>query len=75
MKYFFTKETMIPLMVEMTYQDVANIQKLADVFLALETKPTSVCEGDIRRLRDEAVDAMSKAASATVFLRVVEVDQ
>lgn len=72
MKYCYTRETLIPIAVEMTYQDLANVKRLAELYLSTEEKPKDFWESDIRRLRDEAVDAMSKASASTIFLRVDE---
>jgi hypothetical protein len=65
MKYEYTREHMLPIMVEVTYQDLCNIQKMAQHFIDLETMPDNIWKGDMRKLEREVREAMDKVASAT----------
>jgi hypothetical protein len=67
MNYQFTKDAMLPVVVELTYEDVCNIKKLAELFLDMETKPEGFWVHDIRKLHADAKDVMAKAAEAASY--------
>ena len=53
MKYEHTREHMLPVIVELTYEDLLNLRKMAKVLLDMETLPNDhgyMYKGDIRRL-------------------------
>jgi hypothetical protein len=67
MKYEYTREHLMPIVMELTYEDLRNIQKMAKYFLELETMPDGLWKGDMRKLEREVRDAMDKVASATAY--------
>jgi hypothetical protein len=67
MKYEYTREHLLPVMVELTYEDLRNIQKMAKHFIELETMPDGLWKGDMRKLEREVSEAMDKVASATSY--------
>jgi hypothetical protein len=67
MKYEYTREHLMPIVMELTYEDLRNIQKMAKYFLELETMPDGFWKGDTRKLEREVCDAIDKVASATAY--------
>jgi hypothetical protein len=56
MKYEHTREHMLPVIVELTYEDLLILRKMAKVLLDMETLPDDhgyMYKGDIRRLERE----------------------
>jgi hypothetical protein len=76
MKYEHTREHMLPVIVELTYEDLLILRKMAKVLLDMETLPDDhgyMYKGDIRRLEREATDAINKVAqSVKYFFPVTE---
>jgi hypothetical protein len=70
MKYEHTREHMLPVIVELTYEDLLNLRKMAKVLLDMETLPDDhgyMYKGDIRRLEREATDAINKVAQSVKY--------
>jgi hypothetical protein len=70
MKYEHTREHMLPVIVELTYEDLLNLRKMAKVLLDMETLPNDhgyMYKGDIRRLEREATDAINKVAQSVKY--------
>ena len=70
MKYEHTREHMLPVIVELTYEDLLILRKMAKVLLDMETLPDDhgyMYKGDIRRLEREATDAINKVAQAVKY--------
>lgn len=62
MKYQHTCEHLLPVMVELTYEDLTLIQRMAKNLLDLETLPEEhgfMFKGDIRKLEREARSALN----------------
>jgi hypothetical protein len=62
MKYEHTREHMLPVLVELTYEDLRNIRKMAQHFIELETMPDGLWKSDMRRLEREVREAMNKVS-------------
>jgi hypothetical protein len=62
MKYEHTREHMLPVLVELTYEDLRNIRRMARHFIELETMPDGLWKSDMRRLELEARDAINNVA-------------
>jgi hypothetical protein len=65
MKYEHTREYMLPVMVELTYEDLTLIQRMAKNLLDFEKLPEEhgfMFKGDIRKLEREARDALNKVS-------------
>jgi len=65
MKYEHTREYMLPVMVELTYEDLTLIQRMAKNLLDMEKLPEEhghMYKGDVRRLEREARDAINKVS-------------
>ena len=65
MKYEHTREYLLPVMVELTYEDLQLIQRMAKVLLDMEKLPDEhghMYKGDVRRLEREAREAINKVA-------------
>ena len=65
MKYEHTREYMLPVMVELTYEDLTLIQRMAKNLLDFEKLPEEhghMYKGDVRRLEREARDAINKVS-------------
>jgi hypothetical protein len=67
MKYEYTREHMMPIVMELTYEDLQLIQRVAKCFLDMEEKPEGIWAGDMRKLEREAREAMDKVSSATAY--------
>ena len=70
MKYEHTREHMLPIIVELTYEDLLLLRKMAKSFLDMETLPDDhgyMYKGDIRRLEREATDAINKVAQSVKY--------
>ena len=70
MKYEHTREHMLPVIVELTYEDLLILRKMAKVLLDMETLPDDhgyMYKGDIRRLEREATDAINKVAKSVKY--------
>ena len=70
MKYEHTREHMLPVIVELTYEDLLLLRKMAKVLLDMETLPDDhgyMYKGDIRRLEREATDAINKVAQSVKY--------
>jgi hypothetical protein len=56
--------------VELTYEDLLILRKMAKVLLDMETLPDDhgyMYKGDIRRLEREATDAINKVAQSVKY--------
>jgi hypothetical protein len=65
MKYEHTREYMLPVMVELTYEDLTLIQRMAKNLLDMEKLPEEhgyMYKGDVRRLEREAREAINKVS-------------
>ena len=65
MKYEYTREHMMPIMAELTYDDLQLIQRMAKVLVNMEELPKDhgyMYKGDVRRLEREAREALNKVA-------------
>ena len=65
MKYEYTRENLMPVLVEMTYEDLHLIQRMAKILLDVEKLPDEhgpVYKGDVRRLEREAREALNKVS-------------
>jgi hypothetical protein len=67
MKYEYSREHMMPIVMELTYEDLRNIQKMAQHFLELETMPDGLWKSDMRKLEREVREAMDKVSSAASY--------
>ena len=70
MKYEHTREHMLPVIVELTYEDLLILRKMAKVLLDMETLPDDhgyMYTGNIRRLEREATDAINKVAQSVKY--------
>jgi NTP pyrophosphatase (non-canonical NTP hydrolase) len=67
MKYEYTREHMLPVMVELTYEDIQLIQKMAKYFIELETMPEGFWKGDMRKLEREVGEVLERVASAASY--------
>ena len=70
MKYEHTREHMLPVIMELTYEDLLILRKMAKVLLDMETLPDDhgyMYKGDIRRLEREATDAINKVAQSVKY--------
>lgn len=65
MKYEHTREYLLPVMVELTYEDLQLIQRMAKSLLDMEKLPDEhghMYKGDVRRLEREAREALNNVA-------------
>ena len=65
MKYQHTCEHLLPVMIELTYEDLTLIQRMAKNLLDFEKLPEDhgfMFKGDIRKLEREARDALNKVS-------------
>lgn len=67
MKYEYTREHMMPVVMELTYEDLRTIQKMAKHFIEMETMPDNIWRGDMRKLDRDVAEALDKVASATAY--------
>jgi hypothetical protein len=70
MQYNYTREHMLPVVVEMTYEDLKLIQRMAKSFLDMEKLPEDhgyMYKGDIRKLEREVVETLDRVATATSY--------
>ena len=67
MKYEYTREQMLPIVMELTYEDLRNIQKMARHFIELDVMPDNIWKGDMRQLEREVNEALEKMASAMTY--------
>lgn len=64
MQYQYTREHMVPAVVELTHEELLTIQKMAKHLLALETMPEGLWKGDVRGLEQGVTEALGKMAKA-----------
>ena len=67
MKYEYTREHMMPIMAELTYDDLQLIQRMAKVLLDIDELPKGhgyMYKGDIRKLEREVAEAIDLAGRA-----------
>jgi hypothetical protein len=65
MKYEHTREDLLPVVMELTYEDLTLIQRMAKNLLDFEKLPEEhgfMFKNDIRRLEREARDALNKVS-------------
>ena len=67
MKYEYTREHMMPVVMELTYEDLQLIQKMAKLVIDMETAPDGIYKGDARKIAREAAEALNKVASAVKY--------
>jgi hypothetical protein len=70
MKYEHTREHMLPVIVELTYEDLLILRKMAKSLLDMETLPDVhgyMYTGDIRRLEREVTEAINKVAQSVKY--------
>ena len=70
MKYEHTREHMLPVIVELTYEDLLILRKMAKSLLDMETLPDVhgyMYTGDIRRLEREVTEALNKVADSVKY--------
>jgi NTP pyrophosphatase (non-canonical NTP hydrolase) len=68
MKYEYTREHLLPVMVELTYEDLQLIQKMTKYFIALETMPDNIWRGDMRKLEREVGEVMDRVANTASYV-------
>ena len=65
MKYEHTREYLLPVMVELTYEDLQLIRRMAKVLLDMENLPEDhgyMYSGDIRKLERATREALNSVA-------------
>jgi hypothetical protein len=62
MQYEYTREHMMPVVIEVSHQDLQLIQKMAQHFVDLETMPEGIYKGEARRMEREATEALRRVA-------------
>jgi hypothetical protein len=67
MKYEYTREHLLPVMVELTYEDLQLIRKMAKLVIEMETAPDGIYKGDARKIDREVTDALNKVSSAVQY--------
>jgi hypothetical protein len=67
MQYSYTREHQLPVVVELTYEDLTLIQKMAKLVIDMETAPDGIYKGDARKLDREVTEALNRVASAVKF--------
>jgi t-SNARE complex subunit (syntaxin) len=67
MKYSYTLEHRLPIVVELTYEDLQLIQKMAKLVIEMETAPDGIYKGDARQMDREVTDALNKVSSAVKY--------
>ena len=70
MKYEHTREHMLPVIVELTYEDLRLLRKMTKSFLDMETLPDDhgyMYIGDIRKLEREVTEALDKVAKSVRY--------
>ena len=68
MQYNYTREHQLPIVMELTYEDLHVIHKMTKFLLELEEKPTDIYNGDIRKLHRESLEALAKVADAATHI-------
>ena len=79
MKYEHTRENMLPVILELTYDDLQLIRKMAKVLMDMEKLPDEhgyMYKGDIRKLERETREAINSVVdimrSEYTFLKIEE---
>ena len=67
MQYNYTREHMLPVVVELTYEDLRNIQRMAKHFIDLETMPDGLWKGDMRKLESDTRETLDRVAKAAAY--------
>jgi hypothetical protein len=67
MNYNYTREHQLPVVMELTYEDLQLIQKMTELVIGMETAPDGIYKGDARKLGREAAEALNKVASAVKY--------
>ena len=67
MKYEYTREHMMPVVMELTYEDLLLIQKMAKLVIDMETSPDGIYKGDARKIDREVTEAIDKMANAVKY--------
>lgn len=62
MQYEYTREHMMPVVIEVSYQDLQLIQKMSQHFIDLELMPEGIYKGEARRMEREATEALRRVA-------------
>jgi len=58
MKYEHTREHMLPVIVELSHNDIVLIQQMAKALLELEETPSGLYKGEIRAMEREAGEVL-----------------
>ena len=64
MQYNYTREHQLPVVVELTYEDLQLIQRMAKLVIDMETTPDGIYKGDARKLDREVTEALNKVSIA-----------
>jgi hypothetical protein len=67
MKYEYAREYRMPILMELTYEDLQLLQRMAKVLIDMEELPEDhghMYKGDIRKLEHEAAEALNAASRA-----------
>lgn len=67
MQYNYTREHQLPVVMELTYEDLQLIQKMAKLVIDMETAPDGIYKGDARKIDREVTEALNRVASAVKF--------
>jgi hypothetical protein len=64
MQYNYTREHMLPISVDLTYEELQLIQKMAKLVIDMETTPDGIYKGDARKIDREVTEALNRVAMA-----------
>lgn len=70
MKYEHTREHMLPVIVELTYEDLLLLRKVFKSFLDIETLPDAhgyIYKGDVRKFEREVSEAINKVGQSVKY--------
>jgi t-SNARE complex subunit (syntaxin) len=67
MNYNYTREHQLPIVMELTYEDLQLIQKMAKLVIDMETTPDGIYKGDARKMAREVTEALNKVANAVKY--------
>ena len=67
MQYEYIREHTLPIVVEVSYQELQIIQKMAQHFVDLETAPEGIYKGDARKIDREVTEVLSRVASTVKY--------
>jgi hypothetical protein len=67
MQYSYTREHQLPVVVELTYENLCTIQKMAKHFIEMETMPDGMWKGDMRKLDRDVTETLNRVANAVKY--------